>query len=522
MNFSRVGCVALYFFTTSSASSAVACGLKELVLFEEKAQTLEKDAEQFGRRLLECPSEGREAYQWLAFLARMRGEKNTLAWKIPARDRAVNAKNRGDYSNLSNSIESEIDASYTGSYEKLQARIDSGNPNYVRNYEAQIAVARALIRVGRFNDGRHYFDNAIRLGAHHGRFDVERLYTFIWEKNWELAEREIARLRFDDDNSELKQGISRAQKLLSNLRNKGISDQEKSQGVGKKPGVFETEISNFNIDREYRRYSLSIGWHDGIDLQFTHHLISSLIYEKDTSSMDTLWLGRDIFEYGILRVGGKIGYRTPSSENRFLFDGHLGLTFFERLMLSIGVDRRNLAEFLALPRSSFDLVQDRINGRISWAEKFTLQSTVAKDWNLTPFSRHKVNVCTPMPIFGKQYGAIYGIVGSEYESRERPSPDYETFRQGLRAYLGGRVEKRFDPDTDMNLEVRYQNIHRQGHGMTNWVQNSALTVDLEAFHELDRKWGLMGRVSYNGEETIRPTQPFQNRLEIRLGAHLVR
>lgn len=520
MNFFRVGCVALYFSTTSAASSALACGLKELVLFEEKAQTLEKDAEQFGRKLLECPSEGREAFQWLAFLARMRGEKNILVWKVAAKERAANGKNRGENLNLSNSIESEIDASYAGAYEKLQARIDSGNPNYVRSYEAQIAVARALIRVGRFNDGRHYFDNAIRLGAHQGRFDIERLYTFIWEKNWELAEREIVRLRFDSDNNELKQGISRAQKLLSSLKNNGFT--ENSPILGKNRGVFQTEISNFNIDREYRRYSLSVGWHDGVDLQFGHHLISSLIYEKDTKSMDTLWLGRDVIEYGMLRVGGKIGYRTPANQNRFLFDGHVGLTFLERLMLSISVDRKNLAEFVALPRSSFDLVQDRINGTISWAENITLQSTVAKDWNLTPFSRHRMNVCTPMPIFGRQYGAIYGIFGSEYESRERPSPDYETFRQGLRAYIGGRVEKRFDPDTDMNVEFRYQNIHRQGHGMTNWVQNSALTIDLEGFHELDRKWGLMGRISYNGEETIRPTQPFQNRLEVRLGAHLVR
>ena len=517
-----MGCVALYFSTTSAASSALACGLKELVLFEEKAQTLEKDAEQFGRKLIECPSEGREAFQWLAFLARMRGEKNILVWKVPAKDRAVNGKNRGENSNLSNSIETEIDVSYAGSYAKLQAHIDSGNPNYVRNYEAQIAVARALIRAGCFTDGRHYFDNAIRLGAHHGRFDVERLYTFIWEKNWELAEREIVKLRFDSDNNEIKQGISRAQKLVSILKNSGSNDQQKTSMTVKRRGVFDAEISNFNIDREFRRYSASVAWHDGFDLEFAHHLISSLVYEKDTRSMDTLWFGRDVVEYGMLRIGGKLGYRTPASENRFLFNGHIGITFLEQLMLSVSVDRRNLAESFALPRSSFDLVQDRINGTISWAQNITLQSTLAKDWNLTPFSRHKIQISTPMPIFSEQYGAIYGIFGSEYESRERPSPDYETFRQGLRAYLGGRVEKRFDPDTDMNLELRYQNIHRQGHGMTNWVQNSALSIDLSGIHELDRKWALMGRLSYNGEETIRPTQPFQNRLEIRIGAQLVR
>ncbi len=522
MKFFRVGCVALLFSTTLISNSASACGLRELLFFEEKAQILEKDAEKSGIKLVHCPSEGREAYQWLAFLFTMRGEKNTVLWKNQGKEVGIRTKNPRDNSTFNSIVESEIDAAYAGSYEKLQRRIDSGNPIYVGNYEVQIAVGRALIRIGRFSEGRLYFDNAIRLGAHHGRFDVERLYTFIWEKNWELAEREIGKLRFDRENNELKMGINRAQELISSLKNVEAIDGQKAAGNAKSDGVFETKLSNFNISQEYRRYSASIGWHDGIDLDFTHHVISSLVYERDTKSLDTMWVGRDRFKYGMLRIGGKIGYRTPTIQNRFLFDGHIGLNFFEKFLVSVRMDRKNLAEILPLPRTSFDLVQDSVNGSISWDENIILQGTVAKDWNLPPFPRYKMNISTPLEIFGRQYGSVYGVFGTEYESRERPSPDYETFRQGLRTYLGGRVAKRFDSDTDINFELRYQNIHRQGHGMTNWVQNSALSIDLKGFHQLDPKWGLVGRVSYNGEETIRPTQPFQNRLEITLGAHLAR
>jgi hypothetical protein len=259
-----------------------------------------------------------------------------------------------------------------------------------------------------------------------------------------------------------------------------------------------------------------------IDMTFTHHVISNLNFEKNTNQVDTLWIGRDHVNVGVMRFAAKIGYRTPASQNRFLFDAYAGASLFKKVSFGVGLSRSNLMESIPLPQEAFDLIQDSVHGRIGWDETVEVQSAIAKDWNLPAFSRHKLKIDTPLSLFGAQYGTVYGLFGIDYESRQRPSPDYETFRQGLRAHMGGRLERRIRPDSLIQGELRYLNIHRQGHGMSSWIQNSGIGLNVSLRHALDQKWSINARLAYNGEETLRPTQPFQNRVDIRVGAQLLK
>jgi len=245
------------------------------------------------------------------------------------------------------------------------------------------------------------------------------------------------------------------------------------------------------------------------------------VYEKITKQQDVLWIGRERWEYGALQVGGLMGYRTPAQSNRFLFDAYAGAKLVGDWSITLGLKRTSLVEVLALPQESQDLVQDSLYGRLSVGRALVVQSTLARDTNLPIFSRHRIVVDTPLRMFGDRYGQIFGLLGSEYEARERPSPDYETFRQGIRSHVGTRIVSRIQGDSSIQVEVKYQNIHRQGHGMSTWIQNSGLTIDMSGSHQLDPKWRLVGRVAYNGEETLRPTQPFQNRMEFKIGAELL-
>jgi hypothetical protein len=264
-----------------------------------------------------------------------------------------------------------------------------------------------------------------------------------------------------------------------------------------------------------------VEYHDGVDVVFSHHVMANLVYEKQTRQQDVLWIGRERWEYGVFHLGALVGYRTPAQRERLLFDAFAGATLFAEWSATLGVKRTSLVEIVALPRESQDLVQDSLYGRLNVGKTLVVQSSVARDTNRPAFSRQKILLDTPLTLFGDRYGQVYGLVGSEYEARERPSPDYETFRQGIRSHVGTRIVSRIQGDSALKLEIKYQNIHRQGHGMSNWIQNSGLTVDMTGSHQLDQKWSLVGRIAYNGEETLRPTQPFQNRMELKLGAELL-
>lgn len=505
-----------------SYERAVACGLPELKMFEEKAQTLAPEAETLGQKLMSCPMERREAFQWLSFVHTMQGAGKGPQWPALAAKGGNSSARKSTLIGSGVTVDSAVDAAYGGDIQKLKDALDGGDPRLTPNFEVHLAVGRALVRSGQYSDGRKYYESAFRLGANDPRFDVERLYTYIWERNWGLADREFGRLPIDSAPKDFAQGALRGRALLAKLQGMTVLGANSLGLQDPRKVLFGGEIRSFVISDEMQRYSGSMEYHGSVDLRFTHHVLVHQVYDKKMYQRDVAWVGRDAWGKGPWHAGGRLGYRTQAKRDRFLFSGSVGYQWGVHAAFDLGVDRMQMLESIPLPQRSLDLVQDSLFAKMTLPNILHYQASLVQDRDRAPFSRHQFGIATPLTFFSQKNGIILGLVGFEYEARARPSPDYESFRQGVRSHIGARIEGHVQGDWLLIGDIRYLNLQRLPHGATTWTQNSGVSLGLEAHQPIDKEWRLTGRIGYNGDETLRPTQPFQKRLDMRIGADLLR
>jgi hypothetical protein len=500
---------------------AFACGLTELMAFEEKAQSLNSEASQAGLKLLDCPSERREAFQWLHFVNSFQQNMEPIKWptaasKLGSQSSKIPEKNQPDLV-----LTQEIDAAYAGDTKLIRARLDGGDPLLSSNPEVILAVARALVRKGQFSESRQFYRSVQRLGVTESRIDLELLYTYIWERNFAAAERELNRVGLERGSRQFSDGVKRARTLIGELKGKLPVSEERSSLNPERKVIFALDAGSYVISQELRRYTGNIRFSGFLDADFSHHIVMPMVYEEKTFQRDVLWIGKENWTKGRFSSGGQIGFRSKVGKDRFLFRGSVGYRITENVHTQLEVNRRNLFEFVPLPSRAIDSVQDTAQLSFGFSPYFKARSGVARDSGGEAFSKYGVEMHPQLDFLPKSAGAVTGICRIDYEARPQPSPDYETYRQGVRLEVGAGLERRLVGDWDVAGNLRYLNLQRQGYGQTGWVQNSGAGGTLEARQQIDDYWRIAARISYNGEETLRPTQPFQNRLDLQIGAEIL-
>lgn len=471
--------------------AALACGKTELRVLIEAAQALSERTEQLGTSLLVCPGETVEAAQWLAFY------RSLQARPAPATERTI-----APQLSARGSVGNDIAAAYRGRYAPLRAKLDAGDPLYRETPEASLAVARMLVRERRFSEGRHYYEDFLRL-RDSAPEAVEYLYTFIWEGDLERADQELNSARGD---AYLTAAAQRGRRLVQQLRSRRPSASPQTRRTDGKP-LITAGADSFFIKDQLRRHGSLVHYQDIVDASWRHYILAEQVYDEPTLNTDELRLGREhtfgervtLAAQALYVVHAKRHWGGSASA-RFLAPG--------AIHLALGVERRFLYRDTPMPKAALGLTQDEQWLAVGWDERITLKSAVLQDRDAQPFERHSLNLRQPLGSGITARGLL------DYENRTVPSPNYETFRKTQRLGVGAIFQRPLDSRWSVKAEALYSLHVRQAFGDERYLRHSGVDLHAELTSHLFDQLRALGQITYSALETSRPSGNVEQRLAL--------
>ena len=427
----RVRFIAVGLGAFLTANRATACGQGELDRLVASAQTLSADVDARGQALIGCAAERDEAVQWLALAWWVRGD-NARAIAI---DHAIDAARPS----VGGGGERErvIALAKTGAEGTLERKIDAREPGYAVNGAAQLALARAAARHGRFDRSRSAYLDYLRIVPNDSRAEAEYMFTFVADARFDDAEAQFSSARRARD-PDLAAAGERGLALTARLRAERHLPSTNSPSPTSEP--FPP-----GADLERRTLGLTFEAHrNGVDYQrqsaigayrSDHQLLSvrAAVHDIDATALGRVKTRASEVDVGTrLRpmaegtLEGRVGYYSGGSGEAtgavVLAVGNDAATA-QRPFAHVSGSRVPLAPFLPLAQEDQGLTRDALGFGFGYRRIASFDFSVAKEPGGSPFEHHRVLLRATIVGSGPE-NRLELRIPIEYERHPRPSPNY--------------------------------------------------------------------------------------------------
>lgn len=437
-----------------------ACTQKELDELRVEAQTLEDKAGQLGERLVQCPAIRDAAVQWFAFFQFM--TKGTEVMQKVAKTAAAPTARTGP-KNLQNII---IKAKQDD-YQELLQKVDESGLGFVDSPEAQLALARALLRDLQFERGRKAYLAYLRSVDEDLAVESEYLYTYIWEGNYPIAEMELRQAARSMPPEPLRGTTQRGIQLAKELQRHDSPTAEKvtqKGGTTFVSGKFTPEYSLFDMKNKYRRHTVSLAYTGPVSVMMAHHRIKTSVLDKKGSNATGIMVGKRWKLAKDTFLKAHAGYFSPGDDH-YIGDATLLWGITDGWQLSGGYYRAPLALDYPLAIDNMDLMRDAYWIAVRWGTWLEMRSELRRETGYATHEYHRILGRYPIHE-GDGKDDYVGIrVPASLEIHPKANPNYPSDPRTIRVGVGVDYSKRLSGQHLVRLETEYHLINAMYRGV---------------------------------------------------------
>lgn len=366
-----------------------ACTLSDMQRFFAASQALDAGLAAQGESLIRCPRFRDRAVQWLAFYYSMQGQADA-ARKVA---QIAAPPESGKFSKTYLEI---IRQARTDDYKPLQQKIRDATLGYVNVPSAQLTLARATARAGEWEASRSAYRNYLRMVNEDLWVEAEYLYTFIWQRDWENADRQFMEARRSAPEEPLKGAVDRGLALLAAKRTTGEAPAPAASSAAidtQQLPWLRQEVGVEDVDRGFRRVSAQMLYHKKFDAELGLHQLQLYIYDRAKSQAAHVAFAKDWVAADWLTLSGKMGYFSAGEDHFFgKVQGQVRLPL--ELTATGFVNRDPLALQLPLITDELDLMRLQVGGSLDWADTVTVSSSIVRDGDYAAFEWHQAEFRT--------------------------------------------------------------------------------------------------------------------------------
>ena len=430
--------------------SGLSCDSNSLARLRRASQLIDVEAVTLGRELAECPALRDESLFWLYFYHKAMAENgaaNELSkW---GRQEQIPLDSKSERERL-------LLGALEGKFSDLKKKIDSKDSAYINDSEAILALARSLVRAGKYSDAQSIYAQiaqTIRLQIEM-RAEIEAAYVLLLDAKYDVAEARFEQIKNSNLSFEWNRAVERGIELARahTLKSKGtelrslafeISHYRDSDSFLHSKGSVRADHSWFNIGAGNHRLSLK---NNGTQLE-KRGAVSLWISKKiDLSSGTIISLKGGLFE-----AQKHNGFFSVDGQYKFDFDlGIFAGIRMEPLALNSEVNNA----------TALELNETTVSGGFFWRDwlKYSLNISGAgeKESKFDQLLDAKLQLHR-----GIHAGDFVAIVGSIHHERHKEavaeiySPESEVELTGG-VNLGKQI---FDP-VHLNIDFIYGFVNR--------------------------------------------------------------
>lgn len=251
------------------AAPALGCGSMQLSQLIVAAQSLDLATVAKGESLLACPDQADAAAQWIAFAYSATGDSNRAQSVSPqARLRTRGSAERSAL----------LARARQGQYQALLSKVEHGESGYVNAADAQLILARALIRRGQFRRGQEAYIDYLRLNSRDEAAEAEYLYSFIWAKEYERADELLAQTARYPMSASLTNAVARGRALIAQRRAPLSAPSSPSSSLESNQGRMEIAAESYAIGRSFARRSVHASYQGLLTLKASAHALDLQVF----------------------------------------------------------------------------------------------------------------------------------------------------------------------------------------------------------------------------------------------------
>lgn len=437
-----------------------ACTQKDLDELRVEAQTLEDKTSPLGERLVQCPGIRDAAVQWYAFYQFM--TQGAEVMKKVAKAAVVPTARTGP-----KNLQSIIVKAKQDDYQELLQKVDESALGFVDSPEAQLALARALLRNLQFERGRKAYLAYLRSVDEDLAVESEYLYTFIWEGKYPLAETEFRQAARSMPAEPLRGTTQRGIRLSRELQRHDSPTAEKVAQKGGTTyirGKFITEYSLFDMKNKYRRHTGSLAYIGAVQVALAHHRIKTSVLDKKAVNATGIMVGKrwKLAEDTFFKANA--GYFSPG-EDHYMGDAALLWGVTKEWQLSGGYYRTPLALEYPLAIDNMDLMREAFWIGAHWGTWLEMRSELRRELGYATHEYHRIMGRYPIRE-GEDKDDYVGIrVPVSLEIHPKANPNYPSDPRTIRVGVGLDFSQRFQGQYLVRLETEYHLINAMYRGV---------------------------------------------------------
>lgn len=471
------------------APRVMACGDAELQQLLSSAQTLAADTNARGERLLACAGVRDEAVQWLAFFRAVTGDAagSLKADAAPLRRPTPSERER------------VLGRAKNGDFGELLRRIDERAPNYATASDAQLTLARALVRRRDFERGRSAYLDYLRLNPADARAEAEYLFAFIWEGRYSEASDKLAAVRGEGVTAYLRAAAERGRALVTRLAPQANESTALSSTRAALPlllsarGLGDTDaviagtpglgfyLSEHELRNVYRRASATAVYEGLVTGRIAAHDLHTKSPDTAAARASEVRLGGARQFAETFGVRAQAGYFSQGSSHLF---GQVHIVSGPPKLFEVyaGATRMPLALELPLAPDDMGMMRDalQLGGRFRRFAEASFE--VRKEGRYAPHERHRLLGRLPLlgdAAKGDEHLDLRGSLG--LERHPRPSPLYNSDLRTITTGAGVEYGSTFASGWSLALAADYILSSITAHDPTGSTRRAgALAADARA------------------------------------------
>ncbi len=437
-----------------------ACTQKDLEQLMIEAQSIEDKAGPLGQRLVQCPGIRDGAVQWYAFYQFMT-QGTEVMQKVDKT--AVAPTSRAG----AKPVQNIVNKAKTGDYQELLQKIDDSALGYVDSPEAQLALARALMRDLQFERARKAYLVYLRSVDEDLTVESEYLYTFIWQGKYALAETEMSQAARSMPGEPLRGTAQRGIKLSQELQRQDSPAAEKLAqrgGTTYIKGKFAVEYSLFDMRNKYRRHTGSLAYSGPVDVELAHHRIKTAVLDKTSVNATGIKVGKRWKLAADTYFSAHFGYFSPGDDH-FIGDAALNWGITDEWKLLGGYYRTPMALEYPLAVENMDLMRDAYWVGASWGDWLELRSELRRETGYATHEYHRVLGRYPIREGESKDDSIGIRLPVSLEIHPKANPNYPSDPRTTRVGLGLDFSRRFEGQYLVRMEAEYHLINAMYRGV---------------------------------------------------------
>ena len=439
----------LYWGQALSASEP--CTNEQLGRLIPKAQRLAQETPKLYQGLLDCQQEAirDNALQWASFYLVMNGDLEGPR-KLQAQRSRSTAKD---------DLGRDIDKARHGDYQALKRMISGSVSGYYDSATAILALSRALMRDGKYEEAFSYYRNYLRLKPEDDLIAVELLYAYIWGGDIETAQSYFRALASYKTSPFLEISLDNATWVMDNVKKSQTGGAVLVTGA---KGSMRLGLQQQQESRGFARRSVGVVYDGLARFELVRHQLTSKVYDGITQEASEFNASYSREFSKVFVVDGMAGYFAADSSRvygRLALRGTFGDAGYE-----LGWHREPLAISYPMAAGDLDLMRNSGYMKASLLNWLTVGAVLAKDEKYAAFEKYDLRVSLPLGQQGADGSSLALVFPASYEHHPKPGPLFNTYPQSQTMGAGLLMQRHLPKRWQAALETTYHMIARNSFG----------------------------------------------------------